>query len=281
MPVKPMSVPLRARRYGYDLRFTVMFLIAAGFLLPYLLFPRPSKHGHYGLMTGVWTFVRGFVVIAGVFIGATALIIYLSGIAPKITTRVVAEDQLQQPVTTGAGTAGLVTSFSAPVSVSQGMPVTLHWTTSSKGKLWMNPGIGDVTGKTSIVVNPSETTRYVLIGDVERGILERSVTVTVAGGGSDSAMDPITKSLLSLAGDWQGTRTSAEGQVWEDHWTLALRVTVWTFMETFVRTSKADQSYFVVKRVQGYIREDTLVITELEVLEKGTESDVASCFIDY
>jgi len=58
---------------------------------------------------------------------------------------------------------GKINSFTAtPTLIAQGQASTLAWDVSGAQQLDIEPGVGDVTGSTSVVVTPSATTQYVL-----------------------------------------------------------------------------------------------------------------------
>jgi len=58
---------------------------------------------------------------------------------------------------------GKINSFTAtPTLIAQGQTSTLAWDASGAAQLDIEPGVGDVTGNTSVVVTPSVTTQYTL-----------------------------------------------------------------------------------------------------------------------
>jgi hypothetical protein len=80
------------------------------------------------------------------------------------------------PVTV-LGAAPGITSFTATPS---GASTTLAWSVTGEGvTLSLAPGIGDVTGQTSVVVQPTSTTTYTLTATNAAGTATKSVTVIV------------------------------------------------------------------------------------------------------
>lgn len=91
-----------------------------------------------------------------------------------------------------------ISSFMAsPESIQAGGSSTLSWTVDSTAtSLTITPGVGDVTGETSVTVTPSTTTEYTLTAVGDEGSSEESTTVTVSGtetGGGSS--EPIPEPL--------------------------------------------------------------------------------------
>lgn len=86
----------------------------------------------------------------------------------------------------GGGPA--ISSFSAsPESIQAGESSTLTWSVDSGAtSLTITPGVGDVTGETSVTVTPSTTTEYTLtaVGDEGTSDAETTVTVSTGNGGS-------------------------------------------------------------------------------------------------
>jgi hypothetical protein len=82
--------------------------------------------------------------------------------------------------------APAISSFTAtPSTASAGQPVSLAWAVSGASSLSIDQGIGDVTGKTSVVVTPGATTTYTLTASSAGGAAANStVTVNVSGGGT-------------------------------------------------------------------------------------------------
>src|SRR6185437_12449026 len=64
----------------------------------------------------------------------------------------------------------VITSFTAsPLSITSGQSSTLSWTVTGSTSITISSGIGDVTGKTSIVVSPTVTTTYTLTASNSAG----------------------------------------------------------------------------------------------------------------
>ncbi len=80
----------------------------------------------------------------------------------------------------GSGALPSITNFTAtPNSISKGQSSTLAWNVRGQQSLTINPGIGDVTGQSSVSVNPSETTTYTLTASNSVGVVIATVKVTV------------------------------------------------------------------------------------------------------
>lgn len=97
-----------------------------------------------------------------------------------------------------------VASFTVtPKSILAGQSARLEWQVSGKGKVELSvaPKVGDVTGRTSALVSPTEQTTYTLKASSEFGSAEKEVTlevrpsatltVVVKGGGAVESVDPL------------------------------------------------------------------------------------------
>lgn len=75
-----------------------------------------------------------------------------------------------------------IASFNAtPTSVPSGEIVTLNWDASNATSLTINPGMINVTGKTSIILTPAASTTYTLTASNSVSSTVKSVSVTVTG----------------------------------------------------------------------------------------------------
>jgi hypothetical protein len=95
------------------------------------------------------------------------------------------------------GKAPTVSVFTAaPATIAPGASATLVFAAEGADKLTLEPGAGDVTGRTQVEVQPGETTTYTLTASNRSGSTTRTVTVTVgptpATGFKLSAAGPIT-----------------------------------------------------------------------------------------
>jgi hypothetical protein len=98
----------------------------------------------------------------------------------------------------------VISSFTAtPSSASAGQPVSLAWAASGASSLSIDQGVGDVTGRTSVVVAPAATTTYTLTASSASGATATSavtVNITASGGGTGGGgqtQAPTTPSLVS------------------------------------------------------------------------------------
>jgi hypothetical protein len=92
---------------------------------------------------------------------------------------VVQTGTIYTPANVPTGANPTISSFTAnPTSISAGQPVTLSWSVSNSTYNIIDPTAGPVRG-TSIVVNPSATTTYILYTTNQFGRTTASVTVTV------------------------------------------------------------------------------------------------------
>ena len=109
--------------------------------------------------------------------------------------------------------APTVKSFKAtPPSILAGQSARLEWKVAGKGeiKLELAPAVGDVTGRTNALVNPSGTTTYTLRAESEFGSVEKKVkvevrpsatlTVKVNGGGTVASVTPVNTVNCSRSG---------------------------------------------------------------------------------
>ncbi|AEB12950.1 hypothetical protein [Marinithermus hydrothermalis] len=79
-------------------------------------------------------------------------------------------------------TAPRITRFDAtPGAIAPGGSSTLNWSVEGTAPitLTLEPGLGDVTGTTSAVVTPNQTTTYTLTATNAQGSAQAQVTVTV------------------------------------------------------------------------------------------------------
>ena len=83
------------------------------------------------------------------------------------------------PATDG-GTPPVIHAFTAdPATVRTGLSSSLTWAVTGATALRIEPGVGDVTGTTSVVVNPTTTTTYTLSASNASGEDSDQVTVSV------------------------------------------------------------------------------------------------------
>lgn len=74
----------------------------------------------------------------------------------------------------------VINSFSAsPMSIVPGKPVTLSWNATGETSLYMDNGLGSVTGLLSMIVSPSQTTTYTLTASNAGGSATKTITVTL------------------------------------------------------------------------------------------------------
>jgi hypothetical protein len=98
---------------------------------------------------------------------------------PASAFEVILISPLYTPANVPTGPAPVIKSFTAnPSTVSKGQPVTLSWNVSGASYFIVSPQVGAVRG-TSVVVNPSATTTYVLYGTNAYGRTRFAVRVTV------------------------------------------------------------------------------------------------------
>lgn len=93
-----------------------------------------------------------------------------------------------------------VTSFVAtPAAIYQGQSSTLSWTTDGQvDSLSISPGVGVVTGQTSVTVSPAQTTIYTLTASNENGSDTEQVTVTVNPGSPPPDITSFTATPSSI-----------------------------------------------------------------------------------
>jgi hypothetical protein len=74
----------------------------------------------------------------------------------------------------------IINSFSASqMSIVQGESVTLSWNVTGDTSLYVDNGLGSVTGLLSAIVSPSQTTTYTLTASNAGGLAAKTITVTV------------------------------------------------------------------------------------------------------
>ena len=80
----------------------------------------------------------------------------------------------------GPSKSPVISSFTAqPGSIVNGRSTTLSWTVSDASSLSIDQGVGDVTGRTSVLVSPAVDTTYVLTATGPGGTATRSTAVSV------------------------------------------------------------------------------------------------------
>jgi hypothetical protein len=98
---------------------------------------------------------------------------------PASAFEVVLIDPLYTPNNVPTGPAPVISSFTAnPQTVSPGQPVTLSWNVSGASYLVVSPQAGAVRGA-SVIVTPTATTTYTLVGTNAYGRSTAKVKVTV------------------------------------------------------------------------------------------------------
>ena len=98
---------------------------------------------------------------------------------PASAFEVVLIDPLYTPNDVPTGPAPVIHSFTAnPQTVSSGQPVTLSWNVSGASYLVVSPQVGAVRGA-SVIVAPTATTTYTLVGINAYGRSTAKVKVTV------------------------------------------------------------------------------------------------------
>jgi hypothetical protein len=98
---------------------------------------------------------------------------------PASAFEVVLIDPLYTPNDVPTGPAPAISSFTAnPQTVSSGQPVTLSWNVSEASYFVVSPQVGAVRGA-SVIVTPTATTTYTLVGTNAYGRSTAKVKVTV------------------------------------------------------------------------------------------------------
>ncbi|ADI15787.1 hypothetical protein [Truepera radiovictrix] len=117
---------------------------------------------------------------------------------------------LIDPQPPGPGTGPTIESFIAtPSTIQSGGSATLSWEVSGATTLSIEPGVGDVTGSSSVSVSPTTTTEYTLTATNAQGSTTATTTVTVTdNGGPITPGDPPTGTF--------GVSTSPEGPFTND-----------------------------------------------------------------
>ena len=92
--------------------------------------------------------------------------------------------------------APVISHFTAAPSISApSQPVTLSWSVSGATSINVDNAVGDVTGSSSTVVAPAQTTTYTLTASNGSAVTTALVTVTVTSAGGPSV--PTTPTLVS------------------------------------------------------------------------------------
>jgi hypothetical protein len=98
--------------------------------------------------------------------------------------------------------APVISSFTAiPASVTPGGSSTLQWDVSGATSLFIDQGVGPVTG-TSKRVSPSATTTYTLTAAGDAGNSSAVATVAVTGGGAVGACNSVATQLFPPGAPW-------------------------------------------------------------------------------
>lgn len=111
------------------------------------------------------------------------------------------------------GKAPEVSVFTAaPGTIAKGTTARLVFAAEGEDKLTLEPGVGDVTGKTEVEVTPEQTTTYTLTASNGAGNATQTLTVTVgptpAAGFKLTAAGPIT---AGTPADFSVTAVDASG----------------------------------------------------------------------
>jgi sugar lactone lactonase YvrE len=109
--------------------------------------------------------------------------------------------RFNQSVTVTVVSPPVIASFTAnPAKISTGQSSTLQWNVvGATTGLTIDNGIGDVTGKTSIVVSPTATTTYTLTATDTQGGLSASSTLQTTVTFSSSFVPTVTSFTASAA----------------------------------------------------------------------------------
>jgi hypothetical protein len=121
---------------------------------------------------------------------------------------------LSQTFTVGTGgpTPPTIQSFTAnPATVTAGQSSTLSWLVTNAPTLSIS-GVGDVSGKSSIVVTPTQTTVYTLTASNSGNSITKQTPVTVIPVTTPSASVSFVKDDSVTQGSWKGTYGS-DGEI--------------------------------------------------------------------
>ena len=104
--------------------------------------------------------------------------------------------------TSAAPNAPLISSFTANANnVAAGQPVTLSWSVSGGTSISIDNGVGDVTTRSSAVVNPVQTTTWTITATNTQGVSSASVTVTVPVSGPALATPTLVSAVAKSANE--------------------------------------------------------------------------------
>lgn len=120
-------------------------------------------------------------VVAVALLVLLALAAVLLPVAPAAAQESTSATRVYLPLVRSAAGAPLVERFvSSATAIAPGGEATLSWSVSSATSVRIDPGVGDVSGRASVVVRPQATTTYTLIAASPAGERRASVTVTVS-----------------------------------------------------------------------------------------------------
>lgn len=126
--------------------------------------------------------------------------------------------------------APTISSFQAnPSSIAEGRSSTLAWELAGgePESVTITPGVGDVTGESSVTVTPSSTTTYTLTAENAEGSATATVEVDVVSGEIETnimfasgSVDASSADLSTMRSDGTGVRSLLEtpGQLVQAHW---------------------------------------------------------------
>ncbi|MES1258526.1 MAG: PA14 domain-containing protein, partial [Acidobacteriota bacterium] len=110
--------------------------------------------------------------------------------------------QISWKNTSVAPNAPLISSFTAtPSNATAGQTVTLSWTVSGATSVSIDNGVGDVTGRSSAVVTPAQTTTYTLSAMNPQGVASAPVTVTVPVTGTPLPTPTLVSAIAKSANE--------------------------------------------------------------------------------
>jgi hypothetical protein len=126
------------------------------------------------------------------------------------------------------------TLTASPLSVVQGDPSVLTWSTTSATSVTISPNVGTVAASGSVNVNPASTTTYTLSATNGAGTVTSTATVTVTAPPPPPPPGPGPKLVGTQVA---GTFSDASGFSSQSHLVYAANSGVWWF---FTLTSAAD-----------------------------------------
>jgi hypothetical protein len=120
-------------------------------------------------------------VVSVVAVVLLALAAVLLPIAPAAAQERASATRVYLPLVQSPAVVPRVERFvSSAATIAPGGEATLSWSVSSATSVRIEPGVGDVSGRTTTLVRPQATTTYTLIAASPAGERRASVTVTVS-----------------------------------------------------------------------------------------------------